>query len=159
MDGLVEKICMLSILCGLTMDMTPEGGVKRIMAVLCTLILALTVLTAVKDFDFDAYALELSRYQEQEQAFLQENRDMRQRLNRLVIEEEYTTYILDKARIVGMELEQADLEVRWSMDGFWVPYSVSVQYRGEERLRRIMEDLISGDLGIPTERQFWSRVD
>ena len=159
MNGLVEKICMLSILCGLTMDMTPEGGVKRVMAVLCTLILALVGLTAVNEFDLDAYALELSRYQDQEQAFVQKSGDMRQRLNRLVIEEEYTTYILDKARTMGMELEQAELVVRWSMDGIWVPYSVSVQYRGEERQRRIMEDLISGDLGIPAERQFWSRVD
>ena len=159
MAGLAEKICMLSILCGLTMSMTPEGGVKRVMAVLCTLILVLTVLTAVKSFDFDAYALELSRYQEQEQVFAQESRDMRQRLNRLVIEEEYKTYILDKANITGMELEQVELDARWSMDGLWVPYSVSIRYRGEERQRRIMEDLISGDLGIPAERQHWSRVD
>ena len=60
MAGVIEKLCMLSILCGLTMCLIPEGGVKRVMCVLCTLILASTVLTAVKDFDFDSYALRKS---------------------------------------------------------------------------------------------------
>lgn len=159
MAGVIEKLCMLSILCGLTMCLTPEGGVKRVMCVLCTLILTSTVLSAVKGFDFDSYALQLSRYREQEQGFLQENQDMRRRLNRLVIEEEYTSYILDKATTMGMELEHVSLEVQWNMDGVWVPYVVSIQYRGEEGKRRIMEDLISGDLGIPAERQYWSHDD
>ena len=159
MFTMIKRICVLSVLCGAVMALTPEGGVKRMMSVLCAVILATSLLTAFQSLDYDAYALELSRYREREKTFTEENMDIQQRLNRLVIEDEYETYILDKARTMGADLETVDIQVQWNMDGLWVPYSVSITYRGEERQRDIMEDLISGDLGIPKERQYWSCDD
>ena len=105
--------------------------------------------------DLDAYALEMARYREQEQRFLLENREKNARLNRLVIEQEYETYILDKARSYGLALASVEMELEWSGEGFWVPHGVTIAYRGEERQRRGMESLIAADLGIPAERQIW----
>ena len=151
----IRQICMLSVLCGVVMALTPEGGVKRSMTILSTLLLSAAVLTAVKDFDFDAYALELTRYREQEQRFVQTNSDLNSRLSRLVIEEECESYILDKAENLGLTVESIDLETQWDMDGLWVPYRVSITYRGEERLRARMEERIMSELGIPKDRQSW----
>ncbi len=153
----VRQICVLSVLCGAVMSLTPEGGVKRVLSVLCALLLSASLLSAFRELDYDSYALELSRYREREQTFLAENTERNRRLNRLVIEDECRTYILDKAEKLGLELENVRVDVRWSVDGFWVPDAVSMEYRGEERQREQMQDLIMGELGIPAERQEWKR--
>ena len=155
MLGHIKQLCVLSVLCGAAMSLTPEGGVRRVMSILCMLILACSLLTALRSLDFDAYALELARYREQEQRFLTDNSEKNARLNRLVIEQECGTYILDKARSIGLELQSVAVELEWSGEGFWVPRAAQIAYRGEERQRRVMESLIAGDLGIPTERQIW----
>ncbi len=151
----IRELCFLSMLCGTVLCLTPDGGVKRILSILSALLLASSLLSAVRELDFESYAIELSRYREQEQSFLAEQAERDRRLNRLVIEEEVRTYILDKAETLGLHLENTAVELRWCTDGFWVPDAVSTAYRGEEWQREQMQDLIMGDLGIPAERQYW----
>ncbi len=155
----IRQLCVLSVLCGTALQLTPEGGVKRAMAVLCAMILSASLLSALHRLNLDAYALETARQREEEHLFLTGNSDRRERLNRLVIEQEYETYILDKAGSAGLELTAVAVEAKWDMDGIWVPHTVQIGYRGEERLKAWMTDRITGDLGIPKERQYWSREE
>ena len=62
MHGVIREVCALSVFCGLAMSIMPEGSVKRVAGVLCTAALLITVLTPLRDFDMDSYALLLAKY-------------------------------------------------------------------------------------------------
>ena len=98
MSGVIREICALSILCGVAMSITPEGGVKRVMGILSSAVLLIAILTPVRQFDFESYALELAKYKNSEAALSASGVDINERLNRLVIEDEYQAYIMDIAR-------------------------------------------------------------
>jgi len=151
----IRQLCALSLICGAAMSMTPEGGVKRVAELVCMASLVLAVLSPVRELDFETYAMETARLHEMEAALTQEAHQAEQRLNRLVIEQEYETYILDKAEELGIENVQAEIQVQWSLEGFWTPYAVifksSCTQEEKERLSRSIEQ----SLGIPYERQQW----
>ena len=94
-------------------------------------------------FDYDAYAAALQDYHVSVSTDGAVS-DSSERLQRTVIESEMRTYILDKAVQCGAALDDAQVTLRWSTDGYWYPQSV--------RLAQIIE----ADLGIPRARQEWS---
>ena len=80
---------------------------------------------------------------------------MTERLNRLVIEQEYRAYILDKAQTMGEHLEDVSVGVRWDDGGFWVPWGAVYSNAVSEDFR----DTVRNELGIPKERQSVRETD
>ena len=156
MSGVIREICALSILCGVAMSITPEGGVKRVMGILSSAVLLIAILTPVRQFDFESYALELAKYKNSEAALSARGEDINERLNRLVIEDEYQAYIMDKARKTGIEVKEADVEVQWSTEGVWVPYSAEIISDAPPEMRGKLTEAIRSELGIPEERVTWN---
>ena len=154
--ALIRQLCAMSILCGAAMSITPEGVVKRVLEVVCSAVLISAVIQPLIGIDFAAYALELARVQEREAQFVESGGDLNDRLNRLVIEERCETYIMDKADELGAEIYSAEVSVQWSMDGFWIPWSVRLGCGSGERGLRELGEKIEAELGIPAERQQWS---
>ena len=62
---------------------------------------------------------------------------------------------MDKAREYGLEIQSVQVQVQWSMEGFWMPWSVRVSCTGDELSRQKLRDSLVTDLGIPVERQAW----
>ena len=93
-------------------------------------------------FDYDAYAAALS--------------DSSERLQRTVIESEMRTYILDKAAQCGAALDDAQVTLQWSTDGYWYPQSVRLVTSGPAAENSRLAQIIEADLGIPRARQEWS---
>ncbi len=108
MSGAIREICALSILCGAAMSIMPEGGAKRVAGILTAAILLTAILTPLRSIDLESYAL------------------LAERLNRAVIEREYETYIMDKANEMGIDIKEADVEVQWSTEKVWLPYSACI---------------------------------
>ena len=157
-EGL-RQICALSVFCGVLMNLTPSGGVKRIMAVLCSAALLCAILSNVQALDLGTYRLELARLREREASLQESGAALEERLNRLVIEEQLEAYILDKAAKLGLELPEVKLALSWSMEGFWVPNAVTIRYRGSEAARLALERSLEAELGIPAAEQEWSADD
>lgn len=155
MSTMIRELCALSILFGVIMGIIPEGGVKRITGILCSAILIIVVLTPIKSIDIDSYALLLTQYREQEAQLTARADEINSRLNRAVIVEEYEAYIMDKAEELGIDVKEARVEVQWSTEAVWVPYSVSVTANADISLRRVFEDKLMAELGIPQERVKW----
>lgn len=151
----VRQLCALSLLCGAALSFLPEGGVKRVAEVVCTASLILAVVNPLKSLDMSSYALESARRHELEASLTAGAEEAERRLNRLVIEQEYEAYIMDKALELGLEGLTVDVEVQWSLDGLWMPYGARLSgvwnQTGKERLSALM----TADLGIPYERQRW----
>lgn len=152
----IRELCAVSLLCGAALSILPEGGVKRVAEILCTASLILAVISPIKEIDMDAYALESARLHELETSLAQQGQEAGERINRLVIEQEYEAYIMDKARELGVNDLTADVEVQWSMEGFWMPYGVKLISNCGDSERERLSQLLVSDLGIPYERQRWN---
>ena len=152
----IRELCAVSLLCGAALSILPEGGVKRVAEILCTASLILAVISPIKEIDMDAYALESARLHELETSLAQQGQEAGERINRLVIEQEYEAYIMDKARELGVNDLTADVEVQWSMEGFWMPWGVELSSGCSQESRERLSRLLESELGIPYERQRWN---
>ena len=151
----VRQLCLLSVFCGAAMSLCPKGSIKQVLAIGCAAVLTLSLMNAWRESDLSAYTLELARYAERKEEFLTDSKERTERLNRLVIEEQYGAYIMAKAREYGLEIQSVQVQVQWSMEGFWMPWSVRVSCTGDELSRQKLRDSLVTDLGIPVERQAW----
>ena len=151
----IRQLCALSLLCGAALSILPEGGVKRVAEVACTASLILALISPLKSLDMELYALESAKRHELESALTQDAEAAQQRLNRLVIEQEYEAYIMDKALELGQEDLVVDVEVQWSLDGLWMPYAASLSGECSQSGKERLSALMAADLGIPYERQRW----
>ncbi len=152
----IQELCVLSVFCGAALRLAPEGAVRRVTSVLCTAVLLLCVLGGIRALDFDSYALEQGILREQEQRFRIAAEESRQRLDRLVIEQELQTYIQNKAEQRGLRILELETGLTWRTEGLWIPHALSVSYAGpHEQAERLAEEL-EAELGVPRERQRWS---
>lgn len=133
--------------------LAPEGSVKKLLNMLCSVVLMSAFIFGVKDLDFQVYSMELAKYQQREAEFLEKNEAAYNRLNRTVIEQHYAAYILDKAQQLNMGDAEVKVSVQWSTEGFWVPYSFETnrEYCSE------LAEYIEAELGIPAQRQQWRK--
>lgn len=152
----VKQICALAIFCGVAMSLMPEGGVKQVAGIGCAFILILSLIGAVKELGLSAYSLEMAKYRELGREISESADEARDRLNRKVIEQECETYILDKAAELGIQELTATVTARWSMEGVWLPYTVSLQGLWTEAQRERLSGRIEAELGIVRASQEWS---
>lgn len=145
----------MSLLCGAALTMTPEGGVKRVTELLVTAVLVLTLISPFRELDFETYADITARRHEAEAELFSRAGEAEDRLNRLVIQREYASYIMDKAKNLGMELQTMEVEVQWSLDGYWAPYGSRISTQSGAKQREELGRILRDDLGIPYERQQW----
>lgn len=151
----IRQLCAVSIFCGAAINITPEGGVRRIMQLLCTAALTMAILSPIKEIDFDIYALETARLREAESAINESAERIDGRLNRAVIEEQCEEYILDKAEELGANVSGVNVQAQWSLEGIWVPYSAEIDSPDIGSAKAALESVIENELGIPAERQMW----
>ena len=152
----VRQLCALSVLCGVALYLAPEGAVKRISSIGCTVILLLSLVNAVSELSLIDYAVELAKYRELSEELSQQADNIQDRLNRTVIEQECGTYILDKAAELGIEDLQVTVTARWDMEGVWVPYKASLRSDCGAEERNRLSERIQAELGIAKEDQEWS---
>lgn len=155
MKGFVSQICALSVLCGLALSLTPEGSVKRMTNLCCMLLMMISVLTAVRSFDYSAYSLELAHYRELGHSLADEAEERSNRLERLVIEQDCAEYIRRQALSLGINELDPIVKTRWDTSGVWVPESVRMTVSCSSDQREKLQALISAELGIDEMHQEW----
>lgn len=158
MSETIREICMLSIVCGVVCSVVPESPVKTVMGILTAVILMLTVLKPLAEIDLSVYAASAAKYHEMEKQLSIEGEDMSARLNRMVIEDEYIAYIKDKAALLGVNLNNVELDMNWNTKGYWMPTGVQMEIgAGADRLPQL-QGIIESQLGISREKQQCSLV-
>jgi len=154
----LRTLCVLAVFCGAALRLTPEGGVKRVMQVLISALLLGELLSGLLSLPADL-ALDTARIREQENRLLLSSADARERMNRLVIEEELRTYIQNKAEGHGVSLSEVEISLRWETDGLWLPEAATLYGTGEETaVSRLLGEL-SAELGIRREKLQWDGDD
>ena len=156
MSVYIKQICVLCIFFGTVVSLAPEGGAKKVMELTCTAAMALTLIVPLKGLDLETYALGLAKYREQEALLITNGGEASQRLNRLVIEGEYETYILDKAKELGMAVSSAEVATKWNTEGLWLPESTTIEGDYTVAQKKRLTGIIRAELGIAEEKQYWS---
>ena len=151
MRDCIRDICYLSVMGGFALCLAPEGGAKRVLKTLITVLLLGLILNSLHIQDIDDYRLELAKYREKEQELLRSGTETRDQLNRLVMEREYAAYVLKQAEKRGMLLDSVRITVRWNTEGLWVPDRAMIVMR--EGDKDALCDMLTQELGIPMERQ------
>lgn len=155
MSAVIREICALSILCGVLCSMMPDGSVKRVAGILCSCVLIITAISPLRDLDFDYYARLITNYREREAEIARRGDEISERLNRTVIQAECEAYISDKAEKLGLTIESAKVELEWSADSAWVPYSAKISADITPAEREKLADVLLAELGIQPERVEW----
>lgn len=151
MRDCIRDICYLSVMGGIALCLAPEGGAKRVLKTLITVLLLGLILNSLRIQDIDVYRLELAKYREKEQELIHSGTETRDELNRFVMEREYAAYVLKQAEKRGMLLDSVRITVRWNTEGLWVPdRAVIVMREGDED---VLCDMLTQELGISMERQ------
>ena len=134
MRDCIRDICILSVMGGTALCLVPEGGAKRMLKTLITMLLLGLILHSFSVQNMEVYRLELAKYREKEQELVYSGAETRDELNRLVM-------VLDSVRI----------SVRWNNEGLWVPDRALIVIR--EGQKDELCAMLTQDLGIPEERQ------
>ena len=133
--------------------LTPEGGVRRAVRLGCGLLMLLCALQPLKRFDAEDVSRLLAGLQMQQDAAITGVEVKNRELVCAIISEKAEAYILDKARLLGMNIS-AEVEARDKGGG---PFLYSVTYTGhaEDGQKTALEDYVEQQLAIPKERQMW----
>lgn len=154
----LRTLCVLAVFCGAALRLAPEGGAKRVLQVLVSALLLSELLSGVLALPAD-FAPDLARAQELERGLLQSAGETKERMNRLVIEEELRSYIQNKAAGLGVSLSAIELSLRWETEGLWLPEAVTLSGRGEEAaVSRLLGEL-GAELGISRDNLEWLADD
>lgn len=150
----VREICALSVFCGVALSLTPEGSVKKITRLCAMALLLITALSAFRAPDHSTWQVELARYREMGQTLARDGESSRERLNRLVIEDECESYLKTRAAAMGHGELDVQITAAWDMDGFWVPKKAEIRGIAPED-RKLISELIKAELGIDEKDLTW----
>ena len=150
----IYSITAVGVISTIALALTPEGASKRIVRLVCGLVLIYAVLVPLKDTNFSGiealpgqYSIDLDRLQKKAET---NNQDLTKKL----IESGISAYIADKAVKLGVSCSIKVIS-RKSVDGLWSPWSVELMYDKPPTIqqKQSMIRLINEDCTIPPERQ------
>lgn len=158
MNSWIRGIICVSAICGIALALTPKGRVKTAEKLICGIIIISAIFSPILGIDSGSYAASIAEYSELAEKISMQGKENAERLNRTLIEDELSAYILDKAENIGVQVSNVSVELRWSDDGYWYPVGLDISgvYTEEQRLKLGM--LIEADLGISSDDQSWTEV-
>ena len=144
------------LLSAFALAMTPRGRVRSVISLLCGVVLALCFVSPLLEFDYEALARSLTVYRDSGESIAVSAIEINSQLERVIIEGQTATYILDKAQVMGLKLGEVSVTAKRGDEGLWYPHEVSITEAGEKlAAQEKLRDAITADIGIPPERQYW----
>ena len=151
----ILAVAATSLICGIVRSLTPEGGCRRAVEVVCAFAVTAAMLSVTGKLTETEIGRYVLRYSQEAQAAVEQGEQAAREQTRFIIEQRCETYIWDKAETLGVRLLDVRVTARWSQEGFWYPESCEL--RGDEDDR--LSAAIRGELGITAENVSWGTTD
>ena len=148
--GWLLALVAASLICALADALMPKGAVKRVGRLVCGLVLASASLSPLAGLDVESGQSWLERHLasvEFQRAELEEEVNSQMKV---IIEQEYAAYIVDKAAQLGAACS-ARTECRRD-GGLYLPQRVEVTGAVPPPLQSELVQIIVRDLGVPEEQ-------
>jgi len=154
--GWILGIAGAALITSICMTVTPDGRVKKIVSLVCGLVIILMLINPMIGFDYGIFSQGYAQFRAEAAAFSHEVTAFNEKLTGLIIEEACIAYILDKGAKLGIHDLTADVSARQSAGGYWYPYAARLATAAHQELRDKLSDIIYAELGIPPEELIWS---
>lgn len=149
----------MSLITAVVLTLTPKGKVRRIVTMVCGLGMVIALISPIMNFDYDSFALYMSDSTEELESYGAGLEETNERLTRSIIQERTAAYILDKAESIGVLDATFTVNTKMDDEGTWYPWEVTAEGTFTESQSSELVSYITGELGIPEERQYWSTDD
>ena len=152
LGGWITSITAAAILTAVALTLTPPGGVKKAVQLVCGVVLTLSVLTPVVSLRAEDFALSLPAPEEDREWL--KSAALGQTVLKELIQERTGAYIVSKAQALGLDARAA-VEAAETEDGLFLPVSVRITTRvpmpGD--VRETFARWLAEECGIAPERQ------
>ena len=155
----VIGIAGAAMVTAVAMTVTPEGKVKKIVALICGLMTVVALIKPLTGFDYTSFSKYLTQYRNDAEAFGAEVDSENENLRRRIIEDKCQAYILDKGKSLGITDLAVTVTAQWSEDGYWYPSGASLMTNADRETRDKLSQSIEAELGISPEELIWSMRD
>lgn len=152
----LHAVIYTGIVCSTALLLTPDGRVKKALAIICAVAMCASIASPLSELDFDAYSRAMANYKLDAERYTRQGEDYSKNLNRTIIEDECRAYILDKANELGAELKTVEVLASWSDNGYWYPTEVKICARLTPQQKQVLTDYIETQLGVGSNEQEWS---
>ena len=147
-------VIAVSLLCAVADALIPSGGVKRVGRLVCGLVLMGAILSPVASLDVEGS----QRWLESCLASVRsQEAELEVRVNgqmKVIIEQEYAAYIVDKAAELGWTCT-ARVTCERSEEGLYLPVRTEVTGPQTAGVPAQLVQSIAEDLGVPKEAQVY----
>lgn len=150
---MLSVICA-ALVCGILTDMSAKTSFEKLIRLLCSVFLAVTVVYPLIRYRFPGWNADMSIFQPGDEDAVAQGEKIYFQSIASIIRTETEAYILKEAKSIG-----ADLTVAVELDAGNPPAPESVTIRGnfEASVETTLSLLIADELGIPKEHQTWIR--
>lgn len=150
---MLSVICA-ALVCGILTDMSAKTSFEKLIRLLCSVFLAVTVVYPLIRYRFPGWNADMSIFQPGDEDVVAQGEKIYFQSIASIIRTETEAYILKEAKSIG-----ADLTVAVELDAGNPPAPESVTIRGnfEASVETTLSQLIADELGIPKEHQTWIR--
>ena len=143
-----------SLICALADALMPQGAVRRVGRLVCGLVMLAAILSPLTELDISGGQRWLEDYLaslENREAELTETVNSQMKV---IIEQEYAAYIVDKAAQMGLTCGLR-VECVLSEEGLYLPARIRVSGTLTEGERARIAQMIEKDLGVPQAEQLY----
>lgn len=150
---MLSVICA-ALVCSILTDMSAKTSFEKLIRLLCSVFLAVTVVYPLIRYRFPGWNVDMSIFQPGDEDAVAQGEKIYFQSIASIIRTETEAYILKEAKSIG-----ADLTVAVELDAGNPPAPESVTIRGnfEASVETTLSQLIADELGIPKEHQTWIR--
>ena len=151
----IMYITSAAVLSAVCLGILPEGRAKKAVSLVCGFVTLLCLAYPITDGRMDELSGVLPEF-DLSDGFEEKAEETKQIATRIVIQEELGAYILDKGKEMGVEIEDVEVSVRWSEEGYWYPVKAEIRLKNEGAASEELENMILKELGIEESKIYWS---
>ena len=152
--GWLLAVIAVSLLCAVADALMPPGGVRRVGRLVCGLVLMGAVLSPVAELDVEEGRRWLEDYLASVHSREAELTQTVESQMKVIIEQEYAAYIVDKAAELGWTCT-AQVTCERSEEGLYLPVRTEVTGPQTAGVPAQLVQSIAEDLGVPKEAQVY----
>lgn len=147
-------VISVSLLCAVAGALMPQGAVKRVGRLVCGLVLLAAILSPLAELDVEAGQRWLNSYLDSVDLRETELRETVNSQLKIIIEQKYAAYIVDKAAQLGLSCS-ARVECRETEEGLYLPIRAEVTGSWTVSAQGRLSQILSEELGIPIQSQIY----
>ena len=147
----ISGLAGAAIFCALVTEMCPSGSTKKVLKLLCSLVMAMALFSPFMNAELPSYSLNMAKYRARAEEISSSAKESAENYSRLIIEEVCRAYILDKALALGVDVKGVEIGMRWNEGGFWYPVNcvINAEYNSA------LAEYIECEFGLSEENQKW----